>query len=66
MAKITEESEMPFQIVSKSERKSPLKQNQATRCSHDRVYTSEMYPVSTTRYICAYCGFGSQWPRDLE
>lgn len=57
---------MPFEVVSKDERKSPLKQTQATRCDHPRAYASDKFPVSGTRYICTECGFGSQWPRDLE
>jgi hypothetical protein len=63
---IEETDNMPFEIVPKEERKSPLQSNQATRCSHDRAYTSEKFPVPGTRYICADCGLGSQWPRDLE
>jgi len=59
-------SKYPFQIVEKAERKSPLKQNAATRCPHPKAYTSDSYPASGTRYICTECGFGSAFPRDLE
>jgi len=64
--KETDTEKMPFEIVPKEKRKTPLQENSPTRCSHDRAYTSEKYPVSGTRYICADCGFGSQFPRDLE
>ena len=66
MARTTDPEEMPFEIVSKDERKSPLQSNAATRCDHERAYTSDKFPVANTRYICADCGFGSTWPRDLE
>jgi len=66
MAKITNTDDMPFEIVSKDERKSPLKSKQATRCEHPRAYTSDKFPAKGTRYICTECGFGSTWPRDLE
>ena len=66
MCRITQESEMPFEVVSKDERLSPLKQGKATRCDHEKAYGSDKYPVKDTRYICIYCGFGSTWPRDLE
>jgi len=64
--RITDTDDMPFEIVPKEERKSPLKQRSATRCSHPRAYASDKFPVSSTQYICTECGFGSQWPRDLE
>lgn len=55
-----------FELVEKEDRLSPLKSKQATRCEHSRVYTSDKYPVAGTRYICADCGFGSTFARDLE
>lgn len=64
--KITDTDDMPFEVVPKEERKSPLKQTKPTQCEHPRAYASDKYPVSDTRYICTECGFGSQWPRDLE
>lgn len=66
MTKITDVEKMPFELVSKDKRLSPLKQCSPTRCDHEKAYASDKYPVSDTRYICIYCGFGSTWPRDLE
>ena len=59
-------TDYPFKIVDKSERKPPLKALQAIHCDHERVYTSDKYPASGTRYICVECGMGSAYPRDLE
>jgi len=54
-----------FEFVEKADRKTPLQERSATRCPHERVWTSEKYPAHGTRYICADCGFGSGWLRDL-
>ena len=58
-------TDYPFEVVSKEERKSPLKEKNATRCDHPRAYTSDKYPAHGTRYICTECGYGSTFPRDL-
>ena len=55
----------PFELVDRDERKSPLQSNAATRCDHPKAYTSDKYAGSRTRYICAECGHGSTFPRDL-
>lgn len=66
MTKTTNTDEMPFEIVPRDERKTPLQSKHPTRCDHPTAYTSEKYPTSGTRYICTECGFGSGWPRDLD
>jgi hypothetical protein len=58
-------SDLPFEVVEKSERRTPLQRNKPTRCDHPKAYTSDKYPASGTRYICTECGFGSTFPRDL-
>jgi len=62
----TNPDKMPFEIVSKDERRSPLQENQPRNCEHEKAYASDKYPVANTRYICVDCGSGSTWPRDLE
>ena len=59
-------SEYPFELVEKSERRTPLQSNKPTRCDHPKAYASDKYPAAGTRYICTECGFGSAFPRDLE
>ena len=59
-------SDLPFDIVDRSERKSPLQQRSATRCDHPAAYTSDKFAGPRTRYICVECGFGSTFPRDLR
>lgn len=60
------DKQLPFTVVEKDDRKSPLQSNQATRCDHDRAYKSEAYPTSGITYVCADCGFKSSHPRDLD
>jgi len=59
-------SDYPFEIVDRSERKSPLKQKAPTWCDHPRAYTSDKYAGPGTRYICTECGHGSTFPRELS
>ena len=66
MSRTTNPDDMPFEVVSKDERLSPLQQANVRDCDHEKAYASDKYPVANTRYICIYCGKGSTWPRDLE
>ena len=59
-------SDLPFKVVEKSERRSPLQELHPRDCTHDNVYTSDKYPASGTRYICVDCGRGTAHPRDLK
>lgn len=65
-AEVVENMDRPFEVVDKSERRSPLKENSATRCDHDRAYKTDKFPTSGPRFICVDCGFGSCYPEDLE
>lgn len=58
--------ELPFEVVDKSERRSPLQELHPRDCNHKHAYTSEKYPASGTRYICVDCSKGSAFARDLE
>ena len=55
-----------FEVVSKADRLTPLQSNHPARCDHVRIYITDEYPTHGDRYVCADCGFGSGWLRDLE
>jgi hypothetical protein len=59
-------SDHPFELVEKSDRRTPLQEKHPTRCDHDRAYETDKYPPSGTAYVCADCGSVTQWPRDWE
>jgi len=57
--------QLPFTIVDRSDRKSPLQQHNPTKCKHRRAYATDKKWAPGTHWVCADCGHCSKFPRDL-
>lgn len=57
---------LPFEVVEKEDRLSPLQELYPTQCPHDRAYQTDAKPASGTHWVCADCGHCSTFVRDFK
>lgn len=64
--KVVEQMDRPFELVDKSERRSPIRQLRSKHCDHNRAYKTDAYPTAGQTWVCVDCGSKTSYPEDLE
>jgi len=55
----------PFDVVTREERRPPLRQLPPAACEHARAYQTDKRWAGGTHWVCADCGRCSKFARDL-
>lgn len=63
--RVVSNMDRPFELVDKSERKSPLRQINSRDCDHPKAFKTDAYPTAGPTWVCTECDKKSSYPEDL-
>lgn len=64
--RVVEGMDRPFELVDRSERRSPLRQSRSGDCDHERAFKTDSYPTIGPTWVCVDCDKKTDYPEDLE